>query len=311
MKAIILGLILLSIAHAEFNVTNSTCTSSPDLLTTLNNLPGCITESVLGTFTSGFAYSIDQFLSASFTLIAATPDLHWFCTPYNNIMSIIESLYSLAFIALGFYYVFRSTDIEGRLAAKEWLKNLVMMIAILSFSFELFDILVSLNSYLTLSFLQYASQDVFSPSIAFTSLVFAFFVLSTSSFIVWLAFMTILAHYLLTPFLLLLFPISIFLYFMPFTKEWGTVFLKLIVSVVFMSAIDALLIMSLSILFSSPDPNLANSLIRGMTIILGFSLIGVLNLFIFLAAVFSIIGTATSSLGPIRYLIAGLIGRLI
>ncbi len=296
---------------SNFTIGNSSCTGSNDLLATLTNLPGCITESFIGTFTSGFAYAIDQFLSASFNFIAATPDLHWFCTPYNNVMSIIESLYTLAFMGLGLFYIFRSTDVEGRLAAKEWLKNIFLMILALSFSFQIFEVMVSVNSYLTTSFLSYATRDVFNPATAFASLAFAFIILSTATFVLLLAFLTLLARYLLIPFLLLLFPISIFLYFIPFTKEWGLTFLKLIVSVVFMTAFDALLIMALSLLFSTPDPNLASGFIRATAIILGFSLIGILNFFLFLSSLFSLIGAATKSLGPVRYLIAGIIGKAI
>jgi len=303
---------LAGFSHASnFTITNSTCNGGGDLLATMTNLPGCIVESFFSTLTSGFAYTIDQLLTTSFNFIAAAPDLHWFCTPYNNVMAIIESLYTLAFMGLGLFYIFRSTDVEGRLAAKEWLKNIFFMILALSFSFQIFGIMISVNSYLTTSFLSYATQDVFNPSTAFGSLIFAFIILMTAVFVLLLAFLTLLARYLLISFLLLLFPISIFLYFIPFTKEWGSTFMRLIVSVVFMTSLDALLVMALSLLFSTPDPNLASSFVRGIAIILGFSLIGVLNAFLFLTSLFSLLGTATKALGPIRYLIAGVIGKVI
>ena len=313
LKTLAILLIILALpAHAtNITIASGSCPGTSDLLTTLTNLPGCIAEAIINTLASGFVYTVDQFLTASFNFIAATPTLTWFCTPYNNVMAIIESLYAIAFMALGLFYIFRSTDVEGRLAAKEWLKNIFFLMLLLSFSFKLFDILVSINSYLTTSFLASVSREVFNPSVAFGSLVFAFVILITSVFVLGLTFMTLLARYLLIPFLLLLFPIAIFLYFLPFTKQWGSAFLKMIVSIIFMSSLDALLIMALSMLFNTPDPNLASGFIKGMAIMLGFSLIGLLNVFVFLSALFTLVGAATNSLGSAKYIAAGIVGKVI
>jgi hypothetical protein len=306
---LLLFILLIAPAHASsFSIGDSGCSEDDSILSIIKNLPSCVVNSFIGTFASGFGYAIDEFLASSFNLIAAVPDLHWFCTPYNNVMAMIESLYVLAFMGIGLFYIFRSTDVQGRLAAKEWLKDIFLMILVLSFSFQIFEIMVSLNTYMTTSFLSYATKDVFNPAVAFSSLVFAFIILLTSVFVLLITFLTLLARYLLIPFLFILFPFSVFLYFIPFTKEWGSAFLKLIVSVVFMTTIDALLIMALSFLFSTPDPNLASGFIRAMAIILGFSLVGILNIFLFLSSLFSLINTAS---GSIKYIVAGVIGKAV
>ncbi|VVB59843.1 Uncharacterised protein [uncultured archaeon] len=306
---LVLFVFLASPAHASsFSVDGGGCSGNDSIISLIKNMPGCVVNSFIGTFTSGFGYTIDQFLTSSFDLISAVPNLLWFCTPYNNVMAMIESLYTLAFMGLGLFYIFRSTDVEGRLAAKEWLKDIFMMILILSFSFQIFEILVSLNTYMTTTFLSFATKDVFNPVASFGSLVFAFIILLTAVVVLLLTFLTLLARYLLIPFLFILFPFSIFLYFIPFTKEWGAAFLRLIVSVVFMTTIDALLVMALSFLFSTPDPTLASGVIRAVAIILGFSLIGILNILLFISSFLSLINTAG---GSIKYIVAGVIGKAV
>jgi hypothetical protein len=104
-----------------------------------------------------------------------------------------------------------------------------------------------------------------------------------------LTFFTLISRYLLIPFLLLLFPIAIFLYFMPFTREWGAFIIKFIIIIIFMTSVDAILISALSYLFSAADPAISGGFTQGIALMLGFGLIGFVNVLIYVIATFSLV----------------------
>ena len=304
MKFFLFGILaLMAIQNASMNVTlpPSSCTNSTDILAVLNNLPSCITESFLTTVASGMVYASQQFTNAAIGFLTASPDPHWFCMPYTQVMALLESLYSIALMGIGLYYIIQAPDVEGRVRAKMMLKDVFFMIVILTFSFSLFDMLLSLNQYIASSLITSTVASVFNADMSFASLIFALVIIIGLLLTAWITFATLLIRYLLLPFLLLLFPIAIFLYFMPFGKAWGGAFLKIIAIIVFMTAIDAVFIAGLSSLFSSPDPNLLDPFIKSMAVMLGFGLVGFLNIGLFIAAILTVISPVLDALGPVKW----------
>jgi len=297
-------LALASLTSAAVNVTlpPSSCANSTDILAVLNNLPGCITESALTAIASGMVYASQQFMDSALDFVTATPDPHWFCSPYNQVMALLESLYTVALMGVGFYYLIQAPDVEGRIRAKQWLKDVFFMILLLTFSFYLFDALLSLDSYLTTSLFNSSMSSIFSTNISFVSLIFALIMVSSILFAAIITFFTLLIRYLLIPFLLLLFPVSIFLYFMPFGRQWGSSFLKATVLIVFMSAIDALFLFGFSTLLNTGDPNLLDPFVKSTAIFLGFGLVGFLNIALFIAAILTVLSPVLESLGPLKWI---------
>ncbi len=296
--------VLLHFANAQnvsigFNVTESACPRTASLLDTVTNLPACITEAFFSSLTSGFIYASEQFLSASFNFILAVPDLHWFCGPYNAVMSVIESLYIVVLMGLGFYYIARSNDVAGRMAAKRWLKNVFFMVVALSLSFYMFELLIDLNQYIASEFMSKAKLDFFSVGASFSSVVFLLILSASFAGVFLITFVTLLIRYILIPFLLLAFPIALFLYFIPPTQSWGKVMLQVIAIVVFMTSFDSLILLALSSLFHSPDPNLAGDFVRSMAVLLGFSALGLLNISLFLLALLLVVLEGLRAIGEI------------
>jgi hypothetical protein len=207
-------------------------------------------------------------------------------------MAIIESLYTLALMGLGAYYITSAAAPAKSAQAKGWIENLLFMIILLSVSFPIFKMVMDLNLYVTTSIYSQSFPDMLNVQVAFTSLIFAlvmsFVFISAAA----LTFFTLILRYIAIPFLLLLFPIAIFLYFLPFTKEWGSFLLKFIVIIIFMTAIDAVIVLGLSFLLNSGDPNLSGGIVQAITLMLGFGLIGVVNLIIYSIAVLSLVTAA-------------------
>ena len=286
-------------ASINFTVTDSACPKTGSLLDTVSNLPACITESFFSSLTSGFIYASEQFLSSSFNFILSVPDLHWFCGPYNAVMSVLESLYIVVLLALGLYYIARSADVAGRNNAKRWLKNVFFMVVALSLSFYAFQMLIDLNQYVASEFMSKANLDFFSVGASFSSVVFLLILSASFAGVFLITFVTLLIRYIMIPFLLLAFPIALFLYFIPPTQSWGKVMLQAIGIIVFMTSCDALILLGLSALFHSPDPNLATDFIRSMAVLLGFGTLGLVNVTLFLFAVLLVVLEGLRGIGEV------------
>ena len=285
-------LVLLSgTVHADgLNATiTGSCQGNNDLLNTLTNLPGCIVESFFSFIVNGLIASTQGFVDSTFKFLFSAPDPRWFCAPYNAVLAILESLFSIVLMGLALFFILRSNDVEGRVTAKKWLENMLVMIVLLSFSFPLFQMMLDLNTYLSTNLASDSMKTIFNPSASFTSAIFALLMLFLIVFMMMLTFLTLLVRYIMIPFLLLLFPVAIFLYFIPVTQSWGKTFFKIIAIVVFMTTIDALILLGLSSLFSAPDPNLADSLVRAFAALFGFGTLGLVNLALFVVAILSII----------------------
>lgn len=291
-KQIFFLLLIVSFAFStsiDFQIQNQSCPDNANFLQVIYNLPTCIVEKFFMSIVSGFVYSAKEFLESSLKFIITGPNLDAYCTPYQQVMTIIESLYTIALMGVGAYFIASSADPEKRARAKLWIESVLFMIILLSFSFPIFKMVMDLNLYITTSIYSQSFSDMLNVQVAFTSLIFALvmsfvFINATA-----LTFFTLIIRYIAIPFLLLLFPIAIFLYFLPFTKEWGSFLLKFIVIIIFMTAIDAVVVLGMSFLFNAGDPNLSGGIIQAITLMLGFGLIGIVNLIIYVIAVLSLV----------------------
>ena len=307
-----IALLLLALIPFAFaqgaNSTSTTCQGNNDLLNTLTNLPGCIVEAFFSYLVSGLIASTQGLVDASFSFIFSSPNPQWFCTPYNTVLTSLEGLYSIALMGLAFYYIIRSTDVEGRTTAKRWLEKMLVMIVFLSFSFPMFQLILDFNTYLSTNLASESMKGMFTSPGSFTSAVFALVILLPMVSFMMLTFVTLLIRYLLIPFALLLFPVAIFLYFIPPTESWGKTFLKIIGILVFMTTIDALVLLGLSSLFNANDPNLATSFVSAFMTLYGFGALGLINLVLFLLAILSIVSQSKAILTVIGI---GVIGKLV
>ena len=302
----LLALLPLAFAQGTNSTTTSACQGNNDLLNTLTNLPGCIVETFFNYVVSGLISTTQGLVDATFGFIFSSPNPAWFCTPYNAVLSLLESLYSIVLMGIALFFIVRSNDISGRTTAKKWLEKMLVMIVILSFSFPLFQMMLDFNTYLATNLASESMKGIFSSPAGFTSAIFSLIILLPMISFMMLTFVTLLIRYLLIPFMLLLFPVAIFLYFIPLTESWGKTFLKIIAILVFMTTIDALLLLGLSSLFNAADPNLANSFVSAFLTLYGFGALGVVNLVLFILAILSIVSQSRAILTVVGI---GLIGK--
>lgn len=301
LKQLFFLLILAYCIHATsfgIVVQNQTCPDNSSLTFVLQNLPACNAEKLFSTINDGFIYSAKQFLDNTLTFVISSPNTKLYCKPYNALMGVLETLYAIALMIIGGLYIVSANDIQARTKSKIWLQNLMLMILSLTFAFPIFNMILEVNQYITTSIYNQSFLDVFDIQVVFSSLIFSFSFSTFTLFSAALAFFTLLVRYMLIPFLLLLFPIGILLYFLPFTKDWGGFILKFILLILFMTSFDAVLILGVSYLLNSGDPLLVG-FIKGTAIAIGFGSIGFVNVIIYLAAISSVLAFANKITGGI------------
>ncbi len=293
---------MVSASTIEIQVQNQSCPANADFLQVIYNLPSCIVQRFFSTTIDGLVYSAKQFLDNSLAFIINGPDVTLFCSPYSNVMKVIESLYTIALMGVGAYYLSTANDAVKRASAKIWMERIFLMILLLAFSFTIFKMILEVNNYITLSIYNQSFSNLFTIKQTFSSLIFAFIMSLWMNGLTFITFATVLMRYLMIPFLLLLFPFGILLYFLPFTSGIGSFILKFSLLVIFMTSVDAVLIAGLTNLFSVNDPTLGSSYVLGMALALGFGLIGIVNLGIYAVAILSALSEV---LKPVMGLLSG------
>lgn len=283
----------------DVQLPNATCNDTLSFVGSIQHMHQCISESLYTDATNGAIFAAQQFYNSVFDFVVSTPDIKAFCTSYQGLMAILESFYSIMVMGLGAYYIIHSSDVEGRMKAKNWFKNILYMVVFLSFSFILFGILLDLNTQLSSSFYSSANSKTFDIKATENNLFFAFVFAIGLLLNGGLAFVTLLVRYILIPFLLFIFPIGIFLYFIPSTRQWGSFIFTILLLIVFMTTLDSIFIFGFSTLLSSADPIFSDPTLRSWGLIAGFGLIGIVNLIIYVIAILTIISRATSVIAPL------------
>jgi len=267
-----------------------------DLIWAINQLPGLIVAAFFTFLVAGLIASTQQLVDASFQFLFSAPNPALFCPAYNVVITLLESVYSIALMGLALYFIARSTDVQGRAAAKLWLERMCILIVVLAFSFQLFSTMLDFNTYLSTNLASSSMKTIFRSPASFASAILSLILLLPITSFMLLTVFTLVARYLLIPFCFLLFPIAIFLYFIPPTEAWGRTFLKIIAAAVFMTSADALILLALSSLAGVHDANLATTFMSSYFMVFGFGLIGVFNLAIALVALFSVVNQSKTIL---------------
>ncbi|VVB69982.1 Uncharacterised protein [uncultured archaeon] len=266
------------------NSGSNSGTDNTGVISAITDLPAKIGTSVVNSAKNSIYEDVQnssqEMLTKTFAFVFQTPDLKSFCVPFTSIMNLITGLYGLFLLLIGVYFVLGSMDVEDRIRAKKYFRNFIIVMAVLSLSFYFYQLLLGINNYIT----GYVSQNFvvnnifsFPPNIGNSFLVI--FLLIFSMLMMLFVGLSLLIRYLLIPFLLLVFPIAIVLFVLPFTREFGKTILKVTLITIFMTSIDALFLYASSFLFSGDT--LGSGIMKVIAVIASFALLSFLNLFLY------------------------------
>lgn len=300
LKRLVLVLLLSGLAFAASSTPPSSPSPPPapapiinidlgPLIAAVTALPNQIISGFFTYVVAGLSSMSASLTSLAFKFMFSSPDPGWFCIPFTLVMNILQSLFALVLMGLALFFILKSGDVEGRATAKKWAENMIVMIIVLSFSFQIFGMLLNFNTYLTNSLIGQSMSQIFGSSTNPSNAVFAFMLLLAEVSIDVLTLGTLIIRYLLIPVMLMVFPIAIFLYFIPPTQAWGKTLLQIILVGIFMTTADALVMVGVAAMLGSKDPNLLDALTHSFVTVFAFAAIGFVNIGLVLIAVLSVV----------------------
>lgn len=181
-----------------------------------------------------------------FHLFAIFPNLQTYdlkCN-YNKMYSLAASLYSLALVIIGLYWVFGATNTNVRTQAKEYTELFILLILAETVAPHLFQLLIDLSLSLTAKFLEKPLSDI-TPIVeelinAFVEIgAFVFFLPAAAILFTALAALILLTAVLIIlrnmmiSIMFILLPLTVFFYLIPLTRRIGSGLLKYTIALVF------------------------------------------------------------------------------
>lgn len=210
-------------------------------------LPAGIASSFFSSLSNQLAAFIQPLLDVAKLLLTANIDPFHFQNFWQIIVAIISSFYLLVFLIVGFKFLFGCYDATQRKDAKDWFKKAILLVICVNASLLLYSLLLSLSSAVALTIWNTSFESVFSIS-NLTALDFIW--LFVFALFLFLAVITLVARQILLIVSVMIFPIGLFLYFLPPVKEYGSAILNLVGAASFMNVLDVVILAAVSLFWT-------------------------------------------------------------
>lgn len=250
---------------------------------------GCLPELFFGYIAHILNLTIQPLLNLTKGLLSANVNLSLFFSLWIIMVYVLSMFYAILIIYSGFQFITSGYDAHKREKAKEWLKNVVIMIILVQSSFFLYELMIQISSVMTSTMLSLIDGNFFLITVdnipnvglelVFYSL-YIFMLLFTSLFLI--------VRYGIVAMGVVLFPISIFLYFIEPLKSYGLFILNFLGVAVFVTFFDAIILVVFSELVKI-------GLFANIKILIMISAFWMMDIFMFLFMFLSLIKAGLSA----------------
>jgi len=262
-------------ANALTNNTNTLNTSLLDIPTSIMNI-------FFGTIKNALLSFNNTLMNLTKELLSANPDPAPLFSWWQTIITIISAFYLLIFLIIGFQFLLSGNNATKREQAKEWLKNVVIMIIAVNISFYLYQLALELSTAITQYLWEAGFEQFFQNTLySATGIIFIFF----SIIAIGLALITLFIRYLFLLAGVILFPIAIFLYLTPKLDAWGKMIFNFLGVMLVIQLLDIIILIATQQVMIQLAGNIGTALILP----LGFTVIALTNT---LAIIYAIIKSA-------------------
>ena len=219
----------------------------------LTNLAVCIPQKLFEFFLGLINAPLQPFLSLTKTLLSEPVAVDIFIPLWAIIIYILSIFYGLFIVFAGFNFMISGYSAEKRERAKEWLKNIVLMVIFVQASYYLYEIVLELSSAMSAGIINTIDPNFFLLTVDNVTnlglqLILAFPYLMTLLFTVIL----LALRYLLVAVGVLFFPIGLFLNFIPPLQSAGKLIINILMLVIFLPFIHSLMLLAASKLVDIP-----------------------------------------------------------
>ena len=213
----------------------------------LINLGSCLPQKFFEFILSILNAPLRPFLDLTLKLLSEPINLSIFFSLWVLIVYMVSMFYALLLLGTGINFIISGYDSAKRENAKNWLRNIVIMIILIQASFFIYQLGVDLSSIMTSASLHLIDESFFliSPegindlalSIIFSSLYIVTLIITSIVLIMRYAFVAIGV---------VLFPMGIFMYFFPPLRSYGSLIINFLGTAIFVTFFDALLLIGFS-----------------------------------------------------------------
>lgn len=254
----------------------------------LLNLASCIPQKFFEFISSLVTAPLQVLLDLIKNYLVLPVDISGFGHIWAIIIYILSMFYGLLLLYSGVNFIISGYDVIKREKAKEWFRNIIIMIVLVQMSYFIYATVIDVNSLLTSGIVNMISPTFFNlttdslAGLGLQLLLGFLFMITALTTALLLAL-----RYIVVAVGVVLIPIAIFLYFVPPLREYGRMMINILATIIFVPFFDALILLAVSII--SNNPAFSNFNIGLM--IAGF---GLINMYMFYIMIFSAIKSIIS-----------------
>ncbi|MBS3110284.1 hypothetical protein J4227_07180 [Candidatus Woesearchaeota archaeon] len=259
----------------------------------LLNLATCLPQKLFDFFLGIFNAPLQPLLSFTKTLLTSPIDLGLFASLWGIMIYIISLFYGLLLLYSGFNFMISGYDVVKREKAKEWLRNIFIMIVLVQASYFIYGLILDINSLLTIGIINLIDNDFFllsADNIVNIGLQFLFAIFYVLALL--MAVIILMIRYVVVAVGVVFVPLAIFLYFIPPLKEYGKLIMNYLGVCIFLTFFDAVILLACSKLI---DVGIFDNF-KILVMITAFSIV---NLLMGYLMVFTLVNTGLKSSGKI------------
>ena len=259
----------------------------------LLNLASCIPEKLFDFVINILNSPIQPLLDLVKSLLTEPVQLDMFAPIWAIILYVLSLFYGILLLYSGFNFMVSGYDSEKRTKAKEWFRNIVIMIVLVQASYFLYASVVDVGSLLTAGVINLVDEEFFlltADNIINLGLQFFFALMYVLVLLLTVLFLTF--RYIIIAVGIVFVPIGIFLYFIPPLNNYGRLILNFLGVCIFVTFFDSLIFLICSELLSI-------SLFENFKILLMIASFMIANFMMFYFMFFSAIKSAFKTGGKV------------
>ena len=255
----------------------------------LSNLATCLPEKFFDYILTILNAPLQPLLNAVNSLMTEPVNVYTFQSLWVIIIYTISMLYGLFLLFAGINFLISGHDAIKRERAKDWLKNIILMIIFVQASFFIYEIIIEMGAILTSSVIGIIDPKFFLLTkdniinIGLQLLMASFYAITLL-----LTIVTLALRYLLVAVGVLFFPFALFFYFIPPLKSYGKAIINILLILIFIPFFHALILFAASSL-------LGVSIFSNFKILLMISAFNLINITTIILILFAILKAANSA----------------
>jgi len=190
---------------------------------------------------------IQPFLQLTLDLLREPINISLFMSLWVIVVYCLSMFYAMLLVGTGFTFLLAGYNSEKREQAKEWLRNIIIMIILVQSSFFLYQLVIDLSSTMTSAILTLIDPHFFTISASSLNGLAISILLGGLYLLVLLnTFLILIVRYVIVCIGVVFLPLGIFFYFLPSLKQYGSLILNFLGICIFMTAIDAIILIGFS-----------------------------------------------------------------